>query len=91
MTSTERLESLVKELTDKLEQLPRKVLLDVKKLMDLHTHEMGGKVVWKVPPEVMKEIMKRVAEKNSVSRDQDNFAENVTAKDQFIATLTPVG
>lgn len=89
MSDIGQLEALIRRLETKLEELPQKILSDVKKLMDLHTHEMGGKPIWKFPPDVVKAAVEKAAAKKSPQNKEEQFSETVSVKDQCIAILTP--
>ena len=59
MCDSEQLEARISVLEKQLIELPQKILRDAKKLMDMHTHEMGGKIVWKVPVDELKKVLEK--------------------------------
>ena len=91
MSDLEDLESRVKRLENLMAGLPQKILMDAKKMMDLHDHAMGSRVIWRLSPEALKKVIDAAKVKTEPSSSHSNFSETVEASDLLKTKLTPVG
>lgn len=91
MSDSEDLESRVKRLENLIVGLPQKILMDAKKMMDLHDHAMGSRVIWRLPPEALKKLIESMKPIIEPSPPHSNFSETVEAHDLLKTKLTPVG
>lgn len=90
MSDLKQLEARVHQLEKQLLELPQKILLDVKKLVDMHVHEMGGKIIWKVPIEDLKKVLEEQAASIKAAAKPLVVREKVTINDELIITKNPV-
>lgn len=90
MNNLDELEGRVKRLENLMAGLPQKILMDAKKMMDMHDHAMGSRVIWRLSPEALKKIIGMRKEKMESSPAHSNFTETIDAKDLLTLTLTPV-
>ena len=87
MSDIEQLEARIKELEQQLVELPRRILSEVKKLMEMHTHEMGGSIIWKIPVEELKKAQER---QRTTSENPNNtmvVKDPVTLKDEVVIKI----
>ena len=83
MSELEKLKARVSRMETELSNQRRTMIKEFRKMIDFHTHTLGGKVVWEFPPHVVKEGLKRMTnaakntEKPSVANERvpvsDNF------------------
>ena len=90
MKDLEQLEARVRLLEKQLLELPQKILLDVKKLADMHTHEMGGKIIWKIPVEDLKKVLEEQAASAKTPVGPLMPTEKLKINDEVIITKNPV-
>lgn len=91
MSDLEELESRVKRLENLMAGLPQKILMDAKKMMDLHDHAMGSRVIWRLSPKALKKAIDVAKAKTEPSPSHSDFSETVKAEDLLKTKLTPVG
>ena len=91
MCNSEELENRVKRLESLVVGLPQKILMDVKKMMDLHDHALASRVIWRLPPEALKKVIDAAKVKTEPFPSHSNFSETVEASDLLKTKLTPVG
>jgi molecular chaperone GrpE (heat shock protein) len=90
MSELEVLKARVARLETELSNQRRVFIKEVRKMIDFHTHTLGGKVVWEFPPEVMKKGLEKMADMVRKNRQQSGAEENIPVSDKFDFTLTKV-
>lgn len=89
MSESELLKERVRQLEQQLKELPQKILRDVTKMIQMHTHEMGGHVIWKLPPGGIKSLLEEEESSTTMSAAELMGTEKVTLKDSVIITKQP--
>ena len=90
MSDFKQLEARISRLEKQLTELPPKILLEVKKLADMHTHDMGGKIIWKIPVEDLKKVLEEQAASAKTPVGPLMPTEKLKINDEVIITKNPV-
>lgn len=91
MSELERLKARVARLEAELSNQRRTMLKEFRKMIDFHTHTLGGKVVWEFPPEVVKKGIQIMAKAAKKEKQQSGNVEKVPVSDEFDYSLKNVG
>jgi len=74
----------LEQLRQEFEQFKRTVMSEVKKLVGMHTHTMGGDVVWRVPsPKFKEQLEKAQAIMSQLDKKPRTTEERVSVADDF--------
>lgn len=89
MSGLERLEERIALLEQQLKELPQKLLRDATKILQMHSHEMGGSVIWKLPAGGLKSLLEE--EKSAVTKSVAELmgTGKVTLKDKVVIKREP--
>lgn len=90
MSELETLKATVVRLETELSNQRRAMLTEVRKMIDFHTHTLGGKVVWEFPPEVVKKGLQLMADAAKKAQQHTGAEEKVPVSDRFDFTLEDV-
>ena len=90
MNDLEQLEARIKELEQQVVELPQKILSDFKKLIEMHSHEMGGSVIWKIPVEELKKAQERQAAASKPANKTTVVKDPITLKDEVVIKIETV-
>lgn len=89
MSGSEQLEERVRLLEQQLKELPQKLLRDATKMVQMHSHEMGGAVIWKLPAGGLKSLLEK--EKSVVTKSVAELmgTGKVTLQDSVVIKREP--
>ena len=90
MSELETLKARISRLETEMSNQRRVILKEVRRMIDFHTHTLGGKVVWEFPPEVVKEGLQRMADAARNAQRQTGAEEKVPVSDEFEFDLKDV-
>ena len=85
------LHARITQLEVRLSNQRRVILTEVRKMIDFHTHTLGGRVVWEFPPEVVKKGLEKMADAKKKPQRRSNAEEKVPVSDKFEFTIKEVG
>ncbi len=92
MSDLDELRTRIERLEQELASQRRETIIEVKKLIEFHTHTLGGKVMWEFPPELQQKILEAMRESLRKTKPVSvKNEEKMTLKDDLKIIMTPGG
>ena len=84
MNETEKLMARVEQLEQEFAEFKAKIMLQIKAMVEFHSHTLGGRVFWEFPPDLTEKLDAVRAEVMAQSqRTEESQTENVRIRDEL--------
>lgn len=90
MGNLEQLEVRIQRLEAVLVSQRHNLINEVKKLIERHSHMMSGTVVWKMPPEKLKEALEKLVKAQEFKPAPVGMTDDINMTDEFTFDLKKV-